>query len=66
MFIHFQVEAIDTICHGLDFCIVNCDKKTQSVQELENMVRRHGGKVVQYPSMFNFILIQIKKSNILK
>lgn len=52
-FDQFQVEAIDNVCQGLEFHILGDDK------ELENMVKRHGGKVVGYPSMFTFLTHQM-------
>lgn len=52
-----QVEAIDNVCNGLDFCIVNREKKTESIKELEDMVRRHGGKVVTYANQYTFVII---------
>lgn len=59
-----QVEVVDNVCQGLDFCIVNCDKKAQpqrSVDELKDMVRRHGGKVVEFPSKFRSVSIYFYK-----
>lgn len=45
---HFQVEAVDNVCQGREFCIVN-----QADKELENMVRRHGGRITAIPSMLH-------------
>lgn len=59
MFAQFQIEAVDNICQGLEFNIVNGEKNSHSVEELKNMVRRHGGKVVFYPSNFIFHSISL-------
>lgn len=49
------MQVVDDVCKGLDFCIVNAEKNSHSVEELKNMVRRHGGRTVDYPSRFLFI-----------
>lgn len=46
MFCEFQNEVVDNICHGLEFHVITGDA------QLENMIKRHGGKCVGFPSMF--------------
>lgn len=57
IFGHFlQVKAVDEICKDLDFYIVNSDKNGPSVEEMEIMVKRHGGRPVKYLSEITFFV----------
>lgn len=50
---HLQIQQVDNVCNGLEFLIQNGAKKTDSIEEMENMVKRHGGRVVKYPGKWN-------------
>lgn len=65
-FLHFpKVEAVDEICKDLDFYIVNSGKDSPSVEEMETMVKRHGGRPVKFLSeftYFDFIIISHQRN----
>lgn len=49
---------VDRICEGKEFCVLNTANNFPPLEELHQMILRHGGKVVQNPSEYtdtNFI-----------
>ncbi|XP_055635949.1 DNA ligase 4 [Toxorhynchites rutilus septentrionalis] len=54
---HDDIQPIDDICSGLDFCILSTSKGLPSIGELETMVRRHGGRVVKNPGPSTYATI---------
>lgn len=58
----WQIKPVDNVCDGREFCICNGENKSDSVEEMENMVKRHGGRIVKYPglTLISFIFIKSK------
>lgn len=52
------MDVIDNVCAGLDFCILNEDKE----DELKNMIRKHGGNVVENPGPRTYACIADHKT----
>ncbi|XP_058813834.1 DNA ligase 4 [Topomyia yanbarensis] len=50
-------QPIDSICSGLDFCVLSSAKGFPPISELESMVRRHGGRVVKNPGPKTYAVI---------
>lgn len=53
----FQIKIIDKVCAGLDFCILNTGKNKPTIDDLKNMILKHGGRVVANPSSKTFVCI---------
>lgn len=54
------MELIDDVCAGLDFCILNAGKYNE--KELEDMIRKHGGRVVKTQGPKTYACIADRKS----
>lgn len=54
------VKLVDNIAEGKEFCIFNSTQPT--VEDLEDMVRKHGGETVKSPSDKTFVCIAATKS----
>lgn len=56
---NFQVERIDNVCDGLDFCILNAGKNKSNDEQLElkTIIWKHGGRVVANPCPKTFACI---------
>lgn len=48
-----QVEVVDEVCKGLEFCILSCEKKWNTIEELKAIVRSHSGSLTENPGMFS-------------
>ncbi|XP_062537233.1 DNA ligase 4 [Armigeres subalbatus] len=52
-----KVELIDSVCSGLDFCVLSSSKGQPSTTELELIIRRHGGRIVKNPGPKTYLTI---------
>lgn len=44
-----NIELVDDICHGKDFCLLTSGTNIPSKDELQRSILKHGGKVVVSP-----------------
>lgn len=44
-----EIQPVDNVCDGRNFCVLSCEKKLNSIVELKAMIKRHGGRVVENP-----------------
>lgn len=51
------VPVVDSVCKGLEFCILNTKRGAMSVQKLGQIVRRHEGVVVKNPGPTTFLCV---------
>lgn len=47
------MEPVDNVCKGLDFCVAV--KADSANIEMKKMIKRHGGRIVEYPSEYHTI-----------
>ncbi|XP_058442972.1 DNA ligase 4 [Malaya genurostris] len=52
-----EVQQIDSICSGLDFCVLTSAKNCPPVTEIESMILRHGGRLVKNPGPKTYAVV---------
>ncbi|KAG4073170.1 hypothetical protein HA402_002559 [Bradysia odoriphaga] len=57
-----NVPKVDRICEGKEFCVLNTANNLPPLEELHQMILRHGGKVVQNPTKHTFVAIAATES----
>lgn len=52
-----EIVPVDSVCKGLEFCILNTKRGQASIQELSNIIKRHEGVIVKNPGPSTFLCV---------
>lgn len=52
-----EIELIDEVCRGREFCVLSTKKGQPSIRALSHMIQRHGGVIVQNPGQTTFLCV---------
>lgn len=52
-----EIVALDSVCKGLEFCILSTKRGQASIRELGNIIKRHEGVVVKNPGPTTFMCV---------
>lgn len=52
-----EIVALDSVCRGLEFCILSSKRGQASIRELGTMIKRHEGIVVKNPGPTTFVCV---------
>lgn len=44
-----EVEAVDNVMEGKEFCVLTTNPSLPSIKEMKKMVKKHGGVITEYP-----------------